>query len=92
LHPWEFYGYDLKEYLQRRKGLSDYNQNRYQEQIIAAMVPYMDKKDRSKVVGDAFKSAGKRESLKDQYNRIQKRFEGIVDNGSVKRNKNNHRG
>jgi hypothetical protein len=90
LQPWEFYEYDLKEYLLRRKGLSKYNNERYQELIIAATVPYMDKKDRARIVGNAFRGDGKGESLKEQYDRIQKRYAGIESN--VKRDKNNNRG
>jgi len=90
LHPWEFYSYDLKEYMQRRKGLAEYNQYRYQEQIIAAMAPYMGKGDRTKVVNDAFRVNGKSESPKETYERIQKRYAGLaIEN--VQRNKNNNR-
>jgi hypothetical protein len=91
LHPWEFYSYDLHEYLLRRKGLKQHHQHRYQEMIIAAMVPHMDKHNRLKIVNEAFKG-DKDESAKEKYNRIQQRFAGILDNGPVKRNKNSNRG
>jgi hypothetical protein len=76
--------------VQRRKGLKVYNQYRYREQLIAAMVPYMDKHNRAKIVNEAFKGE-KGESPKEKYNRIQKLFEGISEDGPVKRNKDNNR-
>jgi hypothetical protein len=76
LHPWEFWQYDLTEYLQRRRGLYNRRKVAFQEQLTAAMVPYMDKSNRVKIVKEAFRQEGEKQlSLKEQYNKIRKRFE-----------------
>lgn len=79
LHPWEFYQYDLNEYLQRRKGLYKRRKGEYQEMLIASMLPYMGKKERVKIVNDAFKQEGvKTLSLRERYNELQKRYEPLL--------------
>lgn len=84
LHPWEFYEYDLTEYAQRRKGRAKDQQQRYQEQLTAAMVPHMKKEDRKKIINDAFRDASKKQlSLKEQYAQIKQRYidAGILEDG-----------
>jgi hypothetical protein len=75
LHPWEFYEYDLMEYMQRRKGRSKEQKYQYQQRLIAAMVPYMDKRDRVRTVNDAFKGIDNPSlSLKERYAKIKQRY------------------
>lgn len=76
LHPWEFYDYDLSEYLLRRKGLNNNRKAQYQELLISAMVPYMKKEERIKIVREVFRNEGaKVVSLKDQYKKLKERYE-----------------
>lgn len=74
LHPWEFYEYDLIEYMQRRRGRVKEQKYQYQQSLISSMVPYMDKKDRVKVVNDAFRDSDTPQlSLREKYERIKQR-------------------
>lgn len=83
MHPWEFYEYDLVEYKYRRRGRSKELNEKYKRQIIASIVPYMDKKEQSKVINDAF-SDEKPLSLKERYERTKQRYINagiLVENG-----------
>lgn len=67
--------------------------------LVASMVPHMKKEDRARVIKQVFKEDnGKVLSLKEEYERIQKRYESIVGGENLKvvnggkRNKNNNRG
>jgi hypothetical protein len=79
LHPWEFYEYELSEYLQRRKGLFRRRKDDYQQLLIASMLPYMKKDERVRIVNDAFRKDGvKALSLRDRYAELQKRYEPLL--------------
>lgn len=98
LHPWEFYEYSLSEYLLKRKGYFRGRKTEYQNLLVASMIPHMKKEDRVRIIKQVFKEDnGKVLSLKEEYERIQKRYESItggqdlkVVNGG-KRNKDNSR-
>jgi hypothetical protein len=75
LHPWEFYDYDLIEYMQRRRGRAREHQQGYQEILTAAMAPHMKKEDRKKIIDEVFRDPGKKQlSLKEQYAKIKQRY------------------
>jgi hypothetical protein len=98
LHPWEFYEYELNDFMLKRKGFFRGKRVDFQNTLIASLVPHMKKEDRNKIVVQAFKDdkvGGL--SLKEQYERIQKRYESVEGNElkvthGGKRNKNNRRG
>lgn len=98
LHPWEFYEYSLYEFVLKRKGHIKRRKNDYQNLLVASMIPHMKKEDRARIIKQVFKEDnGKVLSLKEEYERIQKRYESItggqelkVVNGG-KRNKDNNR-
>ena len=97
LHPWEFYEYELKDYMLKRKGFYKGKKVDYQNLLIASLVPHMKKEDRNKIIIQVFKEDnGPGLSLKEQYERIQKKYESVDgDNLKVtggKRNKNSNRG
>jgi hypothetical protein len=97
LHPWEFYEYELSEYLLKRKGYYRGKRIAYQNMLVASLVPHMKKEDRGKIMISAFKEdKGAGLSLKEQYERIQKKYESIEGDdlkvsNSGKRNKNINR-
>lgn len=73
----------MREYIIWLKGKASHNRQRYQEQLISALVPYMAKGDRLKVVNDAF-SKEKPLSLKERYERTKQRYINagiLVENG-----------
>jgi hypothetical protein len=98
LHPWEFYQYDLVEYLQMRDGKvkarhRELKQNFQHTQILAyyMILPYLEKKDRHKKIDELIPNIyddkpAKVVSLKEQYERIQQKYAGIA-NVPVKRKK-----
>ena len=97
MHPWEFYDYDLSDYLLKRKGFYRGKRVEFQNLLIASLVPHMKKEDRSKIITSAFKdNKGPGLSLKEQYERIQKKYEAVEGNDLKvtnvrKRNKNSNR-
>jgi hypothetical protein len=97
LHPWEFYEYQLYEYVLKRKGYVKGQKINLQNMLMASMAPHMKKEDRAKVVNQVFKDdKGKGGSLKERYEAMMKKHAELipgelkVSNG--KRDKNNNRG
>lgn len=96
LHPWEFYEYELNDFMLKRKGFFRGKRVEFQNSLIASLVPHMKKEDRNKIVTQAFKDEkGAGLSLKEQYERIQKKYESVEGNDlkviGGKRNKNSNR-
>jgi hypothetical protein len=84
LHPWEFYQYDLSEFLHRRRGLYKDRKGLLQQQLVAAMLPHMKKDDRLKIIKDAFREDGaKTISLKEHYKQLKERYikAGVLKDG-----------
>lgn len=85
LHPWEFYEYSLYEYMQKRKGLHKKRKDDYQQMLIASMLPYMDKRERVKIVSEAFRVGGaKVVSLKERYEALKERYQSATEPESLR--------
>jgi hypothetical protein len=101
LHPWEFYEYQLYEYVLKRKGyvkgqVREQNLN-LQNMLLASMAPHMKKEDRAKVVRQVFKDDNnKGGSLKERYEAMMKKHAELIPGelkvSNVKRDKNSNRG
>jgi hypothetical protein len=82
MHPWEFYEYSLSEYILRRKGRRKADNERHKEALIAAMIPYMKKEHRIKIVNEAFSDDNSRRmSLRERYEKIKQKY---IDAGALK--------
>lgn len=91
LHPWEFYQYDLCDYLIKRTGMVKAQKRnlrlQFQHVQIAAyytILPYLDKKDRHKKIDELIPNIyddkpTKIVNLKEYYEELQKKYAGIAD-------------
>jgi hypothetical protein len=79
MHPWEFYEYNLIEFIQKRKGINRRRKDDYQRMLIASMLPYMKKEERVKIVNDAFRQNDTKQlSVRERYEALKKRFEPLT--------------
>ena len=100
LHPWEFYEYTLAEYVLKRNGKikarkMELRQNFQSTQILAyyTILPWLDKKDGRKKIDELIPNIyddqpTKVVNLKEHYERLQKKYAGILD-APVQRRKAN---
>lgn len=91
LHPWEFYEYDLYDYLLKRAGMVKAQRRnlklQFQHVQIAAyytILPYLEKKDRRKKIDELIPNiyddkATPVVNLKEHYEELQKKYAGIID-------------
>lgn len=98
LQPWEFYQYELAEYLLMRSGkvkarLRELKQEFQHVQIICyyMILPWLEKKDRNKKIDELIPNIyddnpTKVVSLKEHYERIQKRYAGILNAPEKRKN------
>jgi hypothetical protein len=85
LQPWDFYEYNLYEYLQKRKGYQRRRKSDYQQMIIASMLPYMKKEERIRIVSQAFREEGaKVVSLRERYELLKNRYRTVEEPSALK--------